>query len=180
MQRVRAPWAVSPRLARRRLLRGFRLLLLAAVVLVAVGVPDRLLAWPLLTATVGPTAYQLLAHPEEKAARFEVALVGHVTAVAIALATIAAFGLWHEPSAARLGHVTGRQVAATAVAVGLTLLALELFDAHHAPAAATSVLIATGLAHPGRPLVGLLIGLAIVLVLAPLLTAVVPRPPEVR
>lgn len=160
---------------RDRLVRGGRLLLLGAVVLTAVGLPDRLLSWPLLTATIGPTAYQLLAHPEEKTARFRTALTGHVTAVGIALATLAAFGLWHEPSAARLGHVTGPQIAATAVAVGLTLFALELLDAHHAPAAATAVLIATGLARPGRPLLGLVIGLAILLVLAPLLTAAIPK-----
>jgi hypothetical protein len=159
-----------------RLVRGGRLLVLGAIVLTAVGLTDRLLAWPLLTATVGPTAYQLLAHPEERAARFRTALTGHVAAITIALATIAAFGLRHEPSAARLGHVTGPQVAATAVAVGLTLLALEVLDAHHAPAAATAVLITTGLARPGRPLEGLVLGLAIVLVLAPVLSALLPRP----
>lgn len=159
-----------------RLVRGGRLLILGAVVLTAVGLPDRLLAWPLLTATVGPTAYQLLAHPEEKAARFRTALIGHVAAITIALATIAAFGLWQEPSAARLGHVTAPQIAATAVAVGLTLLVLEVLDAHHAPAASTTLLITTGLAHPGRPLLGLVIGLALVLVLAPLLSALFPRP----
>jgi hypothetical protein len=159
-----------------RFVRGGRLLVLGAVVLTVVGLGDRLLAWPLLTATVGPTTYQLLAHPEEKAARLRNGFVGHAAAVGIALATIAAFGLWHESSAAKVGHVDGPQVAATALAVGITLLALELLDAHHAPAAATAVLITTGLAHPGRPLVGLVLGLAVVLVLAPLLTALFPAP----
>lgn len=164
------------RVLMRRLVRGGRLLVLGAAVLTAVGLADRLLAWPLLTATVGPTAYQLLAHPEEKAARLRNAVVGHAAAVGIALAAIAAFGLWQESSAAKLGHVNGPQVAATAVAVGVTLLALELLDAHHAPAAATAVLITTGLARPGRPLAGLVLGLVLVLVLAPLLTALFPRP----
>lgn len=158
----------------RRLVLGGRLLILGAIVITAVGLADRLLTWPLLTATVGPTTYQLLAHPGEKAARLRNAFVGHTAAVGIALATLAAFGLWHETSAAKVGHVDGPQVAATALAVGITLLALEVLDAHHAPAAATAVLITTGLARPGRPLEGLVLGLAIVLVLAPLLTAAAP------
>jgi hypothetical protein len=82
---------------------------------------------------------------------------------------LAVFGLWHEPSVIQLGHTTSAQVAAAALAVALTVASLEIIGTHHAPAAATSLLIATGLARPGRPLYGLLLGLVIVLVLAPAL-----------
>lgn len=54
-------------------------------------------------------------------------------------------------------------------AVGATLGILELTNTHHAPAASTALLVATGLARPGAPLYGLLIGLAGVIALGPLL-----------
>jgi hypothetical protein len=45
---------------------------------------------------------------------------------------------------------------------------LELLHCHHAPAAATVLLITTGLARPGSPLIGLVVGLGIVIVVGPL------------
>jgi hypothetical protein len=59
--------------------------------------------------------------------------------------------------------------------VGLTLFLLHVLDGHHAPAAATALLIASGIARPGPPLYGLLTGLALVLAIAPLLTAATRR-----
>ena len=53
--------------------------------------------------------------------------------------------------------------------VGLTVFFLELAGSHHAPAAATALLITTGLAKPGAPLIGLVLGLAIVIALGPLI-----------
>ncbi|GAA4788810.1 hypothetical protein GCM10023200_24260 [Actinomycetospora chlora] len=51
----------------------------------------------------------------------------------------------------------------------MTLLVLTVAGAHHAPAGATALLVASGIARPGPPLVSLVIGLAIVLAVAPLL-----------
>ena len=48
-------------------------------------------------------------------------------------------------------------------------LLLEMVGSHHAPSAATALLITTGLAKPGAPLIGLVLGLAIVIALGPLI-----------
>jgi hypothetical protein len=53
--------------------------------------------------------------------------------------------------------------------VALTVFFLELAGSHHAPSAATALLITTGLAKPGAPLIGLVLGLAIVIALGPLI-----------
>jgi hypothetical protein len=150
-------------------LRAVRLAAAAGAVLVVVGVIDRYGHWPLLTATLGPTAYLFAAHPSDEASRRRNAIVGHGVAVLAALAALAIFGLWHEPSEAVLGHVTLSQAFATGAALAATLLILELVDCHHAPAAATAVLITTGLAHPGRDLLALVGGLAVLIILSPLL-----------
>ena len=63
----------------------------------AVGIAGRWLAWPLLTSTVGPTAYVFAAHPHSEAARFRNALIGHGVAIACGLGALALFGLVAVP-----------------------------------------------------------------------------------
>lgn len=150
-------------------LRAARLAAVAGAALAVVGVIDRYGRWPLLTATLGPTAYLFAAHPSEETARRRNAIAGHGVAILSALAALAIFGLWNEPSEAVLGHVRLSQAFATGAAVAATLLVLEIVDCHHAPAAATAVLITTGLAQPGRDLVALVCGLALVILLSPAL-----------
>jgi hypothetical protein len=150
--------------------RAARLLVLTAVLLVVVGMIGVGTSWPLLAATLGPTAYVFAAHPDTETARFRNAVVGHAVAFAAGLAALAAFGLWHHASVVAQGHPDTAQVLAAALAVGATLAALELLHLHHAPAAATAILITTGLAAPGRPLAGLAVGLAIIIILGPATT----------
>lgn len=160
---------------RSRIILGCHYLVITAVVVGAIGVAGELVVWPLLTSTLGPTAYVFAAHPTSESARWRNAVLGHSVALASGLAALAAFGLWNEPSAGRNGYATLAQVGASAAAVGVTLLLLELMKSHHAPAAATALLITTGLARPGKPLAGLAVGLAVVLVAAPLATQLLFR-----
>ncbi|MFF8909512.1 HPP family protein [Streptomyces olivaceoviridis] len=161
---------------RSRVLGGVRLMLLSGLLPAGVGAIGRLIGWVALTATLGPTAYLLPAHPESVTGRLRSAVTGHALAIAAALASLAVFGLWSHPSVAERHQDTAGQIGAQALAVGLTLFLLHLCDAHHPPAAATSPLITSGMCRPGPPLYGLLAGLALVLAVAPLLTAATPRP----
>jgi hypothetical protein len=148
---------------------GLRYLLLTGVLVCAVGMAGRFLGWPLLTSTVGPTAYVFAAHPRTEAARFRNALIGHGVAIACGLGALAAFGLVRYPSVSETGSPSAAQVAAAVLGVGMTVFFLELAGSHHAPSAATALLITTGLAKPGAPLIGLVLGLAIVIGLGPLI-----------
>ena len=134
---------------------GVRYLLLTGVLVGVVGLAGRYLAWPLLTSTIGPTAYTFAAHPDSEAARFRNALTGHGVAFGCGLAALAIFGLTQSPSISATGAPSLRQVAAAVTGVGATVLVLELVGSHHAPAAATTLLITTGLAKPRtRPMRG--------------------------
>jgi len=148
---------------------GIRYLLFTVVLVGAVGIAGRYLAWPLLTSTVGPTAYVFAAHPRSEAARFRNALVGHAVAIGCGLSALAIFGLVQYPSVSQTGSPSLAQVAAAMMGVGLTVFLLELAGSHHAPSAATALLVTTGLAKPGAPLIGLVLGLAIVIALGPLI-----------
>lgn len=163
--------AESERPAPRRGEGVLRLFLLGAVTLAAVGVAGRFLGWPLLTATLGPTLYVYVAHPKSPGATFRSAVVGHGAAVATALACLAMFGLWSTTSSMNSGPSL-RSVGAAALALGATLAILHLCRAHYPPAAATALLIASGLARPGTPLFGLLIGLGMVILAGPLITRI--------
>ena len=159
------PWT---RPATARLTLGVRYFLLTGVLVGAVGVAGRFLVWPLLTSTIGPTAYVFAAHPDSQAARFRNVLAGHSVALGCGLAALAIFGLTRYPPISTTGSPSLRQVVAVVTGVGFTVLVLELVSSHHAPAAATALLITTGLAKPGAPLIGLVLGLAIVIALGPL------------
>ncbi|WP_073947390.1 HPP family protein [Streptomyces kebangsaanensis] len=164
---------------RDRLGGGLRLLVLSALLLAGVGAVGRLVGWIVLTTTLGPTAYLLLAHPRSVSARLRSAVTGHALAVAVGLACLAVFGLWTHPSTAAEQHDTGAQIGAQALSVGLTLFLLHVCEAHHPPAAATTLLITSGISRPGPPLYGMLTGLALVLVIAPLMSsATAPKQPK--
>lgn len=156
-----------------RLIVGARLLILSATTLGAVGIighlagaSERGIGTVWLTATLGPTAYVLLAHPRSVSARSRNAILGHAAGIGTGLAALAVFGLWAAPSVAATGQETLSQVGAEALAVASTMLLLTLLDAHHAPAAATALLVASGIAAPGRALIGLVLGLILTVVLA--------------
>lgn len=170
---------IASRGARRPvLLGGLRLFVLASALLAAVGAIGRGTGWVLLTTTLGPTAYVLLAHPDTEAAHLRSSLLGHAAATACGLACLAVFGLWSHPSVTEQHHDTWRQIGAQALSAGATLLLLAVLDAHHPPAAATALLITSGIARPGPPLYGMLTGLAILIVGAAVLTRLRGRPTE--
>lgn len=149
----------------RRVAVGLRFLVLTSALVLVIGLSGRLLYWPLLTATVGPTAYVFVAHPRSSTAKFRNALLGHGIAAAAGLGSLVAFGLLHRPAGTMTAGPSLAEVGAAVTAVGFTVFLLELVGSHHAPAAATAIIISTGLAQPGKPLLGLLLGLAVVIVL---------------
>ena len=155
-------------MTRRRVPVAVRYLTITIVLIFAVGVAGHLIAWPVLTSTLGPTVYVFAANPGTESARFRNATVGHAVAIVVGLGAVAAFGLWSHGPISPFRGPTLAQAGAAAIAAGVTLLILELVGSHHAPSAASALLVATGLARPGKPLLGLVVGLALVLVLGPL------------
>ncbi|MBO8191495.1 HPP family protein [Streptomyces oryzae] len=157
---------------------GVRLLVLSAFALTVVGLVGGGVGWVWLTTALGPTAYLLLAHPESEGSQLRSAVLAHAAAIACGLACLAAFGLWNHPSVAETHRESLRQTGAQALAVGVTLLLLTLLRAPHPPAAATALLITSGITRPGKPLYGMLAGLALVIVLSAVLARVPGARPE--
>lgn len=143
-----------------RLVTGLRMAVLAGGALCLIGVAGTFAGIPMLTATLGPTAYLLFVQPGPRWDRLRGAAVGHAVAIVAGLAGLAAAGRWHIESAYLFRANTISEAFAVAIALAITLLVLHLLRAHHPPAASTTVLVASGLAGPGRLLLGLVLGLA--------------------
>lgn len=169
----RAAWSRQPDdrsiSVRDRLGAGTRLFVLSGALLAAIGFVGYAAGWILVTTTIGPTLYILLAHPDIKASSLRSGVLGHSCAIASGLAMLAVFGLWSNPSVSEAGQDTPAQIGAETLSVAVTLFLLTALNAHHPPAASTALLITSGIARPGPPLYGMIVGLAAVLAVAPLL-----------
>ncbi len=152
---------------------GLEFAFIAGAVIAVVAVGSHYIGWPLVTAALGPTIYFFAAHPHSETTAIRNAVTGHAVGAAAGLASLAVFGLWSVRGIADKGYLSWSRVGAVIMAIALTLFVLELIDTHHAPAGATSLLVATGLARPGPPLYGLLVGLAIVILIGPAISRVV-------
>lgn len=99
---------------------------------------------PWLFPSLGPTIFVHTVTPQQEAARPWNTFVGHAIGAAAAFLSLTLFGALHAPSAMTSGQVTFSRIAASALAVALTIGGQIPARAGHAPAAATTLLITLG------------------------------------
>ncbi len=99
---------------------------------------------PWLFPSIGPTIFVHTVTPNQAAARPWNTFVGHAIGAAAAFLSLALFGALHAPSAMASGQMTASRIAASALAVALTIGGQIPARAGHAPAAATTLLITLG------------------------------------
>ena len=108
-----------------------------------------LLRQPLLFASLGPTAYELIETPHHKSARPWNIFAGHLSGIGAAWLALLLLHGWHAPPVSAAGIPLLRVWTAT-VAAALTVLVTLLLRASQPAAIATSLLIATGLMQTPR------------------------------
>jgi len=113
----------------------------AAVVIALTGLVGILLHQPWLFPSLGPTLMVILETPGEGAAHPRNVLVGHVVAVAAGWLALLVTGLRNAPSAVQHG-LDGRYVTSAVVALALTIVVLQVLRMPHAPAGATTLIVA--------------------------------------
>jgi hypothetical protein len=99
---------------------------------------------PWLFPSLGPTIFIHTVTLSQEAARPWNTFVGHGIGAAAAFLSLALFGALHAPSAMAAGQVTASRIAASALAVALTIGGQIPARAGHAPATATTLLITLG------------------------------------
>jgi CBS-domain-containing membrane protein len=99
---------------------------------------------PWLFPSLGPTIFIHTVTPNQPGARPWNTFVGHAVGVAAAFLSLYLFGALNTPSAMIAGHISPARIAASALAVALTIGGQIPLRAAHAPATATTLLITLG------------------------------------
>lgn len=121
---------------------------IAAVLLGAIGVFGKFAGYPLLFASLGPTAALQVTAPQLQMSRPWNVVVGHLIGIAVGYAAVFATGAAHAPPFTSGEELTFVRVEAAALAMFAAILLELAFGASHAPAGATTLLVALGIMPP--------------------------------
>lgn len=160
----------------RRVLEAAPPALFAALVMSLVGALAAAFEQPWLFPSLGPTLFLLVAARPERPWNV---FAGHAIGVAAGFGALFLFGAQDTLSAFDAGAVGVGRAAATALAVGATLLLQSLAGAKHPPAAATTMLITLGGLRPAWATVAAIAaGVSLVAGLAYAAQALMPLRPK--
>lgn len=122
---------------------GWYLLFASAIAIGAVGVIAAVLHQPWVFPSLGPTAFIVFASPLAAAASPRNVLTGHLIAILAGVLALLAVGLYGQ--APDLEDMTWQRVVAVMIALALTLATMTWLGVPHAPAGATTLIVALGL-----------------------------------
>jgi hypothetical protein len=136
----------------------------AAVLIGIVGAIGLLAGQPWLLPSLGPSAYLLALRPAQPSARVYNVLAGHLLGLAAGIVGVWVAGAAAAPGVLESGTLSGRRVGAAVIAIALTMLMALALRASHAPAAATTLLVALGALRTPHDALNVAIGAAIIAV----------------
>jgi len=117
---------------------------MAAGLILFVGLAGLFTGLPWLLPSLGPTAYLQVESPAHPRSRFYNTVVGHLIGLLVGLPAVALFRAWNEPVALVAKTLTAPRVGASVLALALTILLAFLLRASHPPAGATTLLVTLG------------------------------------
>lgn len=123
---------------------------------------------PLIFASLGPTAYELIEKPHAKSAHTYNVIVGHFVGLGAGFFSLWAVHAWAAPKVASAGFVPGVRMWAAVIAVVLTTLLTLLLRASQPASLSTTLLIALGSMQTARD--------AVVIAIAVLIVAAIGEP----
>ncbi len=135
----------------------------AGVLILAIGLVGFVAGEPLLFPSLGPTAFLQIEDPNLRAAKFYNTLVGHLVGLGSGLLAVFVLRADQSSSVLATGYLAPVRVAASALAIALTIAIGLLLRASHPPASATTLLVALG-AFKAEPRTVAVVVIGIVLV----------------
>jgi HPP family len=117
---------------------------------------------PLIFASLGPTAYELVEQPQLRSARPYNIIVGHLVGIACGFFALFVLKAWQAPNVLATGIVAPQRLWAVTIAAALTTLITLLLRASQPAAVATTLLIALGSMQTWRDALAILVGVLIV------------------
>ncbi len=117
---------------------------------------------PLIFASLGPTAYELVEQPQARSARVYNIIVGHLTGVGAGFLAVYLLGAWNAPNVLSTGIVSSERLWAATVAVTLTTFLTLILKAGQPAAVATTLLISLGSMQTLRGGIDIVVGVLII------------------
>lgn len=99
---------------------------------------------PLIFASLGPTAYELVEKPKDPSSRAYNIIVGHLVGLGAGFLAVYLLNAWQEPNVPLTGIVSATRVWAVVIGAVLTTLGTLLLRARQPAATATALLVALG------------------------------------
>jgi len=124
------------------------------------------IAWatkqPLIFASLGPTAYELVEQPQIRSARPYNIVVGHLVGLGAGFLAVYLLHAWAAPNVVATGLVTTTRLWAVVVAAVLTTLVTLILRASQPAALATTLLVSLGAMQTRRDAVAIILGVLII------------------
>ena len=117
---------------------------------------------PLIFASLGPPAYELVEQPQMPSARPYNVIVGHLLGVGAGFLALYLSNAWAEPNVLATGVVSPHRLWATAISAALTTLACLTLKAGQPAALATTLLISLGAMQTRRDAIAIIVGILLV------------------
>jgi HPP family len=125
-----------------------------------------LLGWglhmPLIFASLGPTAYELVEQPQIRSARTYNVIVGHLVGLGAGFLSVFVLNAWLQPNVLATGDVTSARLGAAIISVTLTTFLTLLLKAGQPAALATTLLVSLGAMQTKRDALAIIAGVLLV------------------
>lgn len=124
------------------------------------------IAWatnePLIFASLGPTAYELVEQPQLRSARAYNIIVGHLVGLGAGFLAVYLLNAWAAPNVIATGVVSGSRLWAIAISAALTTLVSLILKAGQPAALATTLLVSLGAMQSLRDAIGIISGVLLI------------------
>jgi len=117
---------------------------------------------PLIFASLGPTAYELVEQPQLRSARVYNIIVGHMIGLGAGFFAVFVLNAWAAPNVILSGVVSGERLWAVTIAVVLTTFATLILKAGQPAALATTLLVSMGSMQTLRDALAIVAGVLII------------------
>jgi hypothetical protein len=117
---------------------------------------------PLIFASLGPTAYELVEQPLMRSARTYNIIVGHLIGLGAGFLSLYLMNAWGAPSVTTAHSVSLARVYSSAVAASLTTIITLLLRASQPAALATTLLVSLGLMQTRQDAIAIIAGVLII------------------
>lgn len=133
-----------------------------ALLIFVVGVLGLAAHRPWVFASLGPTAYLHAENPEHRSSRFYNTVVGHLVALGSGFFALWVLNAWNAPDVMATGDLTMVRVAASTIAIGVTILLVLALRASHQPAGATTLLVTLGTFQKFNDAIVVIVGVVLI------------------